>query len=88
MHHREHPEIVRRLKRTEGHLRKVIGMLEERRDCLAIAQQLLAVEKAVTNAKRTLLKDHIDHCLEHALVDGPKEARKTVVEFREITRYL
>ena len=87
-HHPAHPEIVKRLKRAEGHLRSIIVMLEQERDCLEIAQQLLAVEKSVVNAKRTLVKDHIDHCLEHALTDGPKGVKAAVNEFREIAKYL
>ena len=35
------------MKRAEGHLRRVIGMIEEERTCHDIAQQLHAVEKAI-----------------------------------------
>lgn len=61
--HATHPGIVTRLKRADGHLRHVITMIEEGRPCTDIAVQLQAVEKAVTAAKRTLIHDHIDHCL-------------------------
>ena len=64
--HKTHPDIVKRLKRAEGHLRSIVAMIEEGRPCLDIAQQLHAVEKAVAQAKKTLVHDHIDHCLEHA----------------------
>ena len=67
--HKSHPDIVKRLKRVEGHLRSIIAMMEEGRPCLDIAQQLHAVEKAVTQAKKTLVHDHIDHCLEN----GPQK---------------
>lgn len=63
LRHATHPGIVKRLKRADGHLRHVIGMIEEGRPCAEIAVQLQAVEKAVTAAKRTLIHDHIDHCL-------------------------
>ena len=63
--HASHPDLVRRLKRADGHLRHVIGMIEANRPCAEIAVQLQAVEKAVTAAKRTLIQDHIDHCLGH-----------------------
>jgi len=42
--HTSHPDIIKRLKRAEGHLKSIITMLEERRGCLDIAQQLQAVE--------------------------------------------
>lgn len=86
--HATHPEIIKRLNRAKGHLASIIIMLEEGRGCLDIAQQLQAVEKAVTNAKKALVHDHIDHCLEHAVKDQPSNAEKTIREFKEITKYL
>ena len=61
--HASHPDLVKRLKRAEGHLRHVIGMIESGQPCLDIARQMAAVESAVTAAKRVLIHDHIDHCL-------------------------
>ncbi|KAE8235195.1 MULTISPECIES: metal-sensing transcriptional repressor [Gammaproteobacteria] len=63
--HSSHPDLVKRLKRAEGHLRHVIGMIDAGEPCLDIARQLAAVESAVTAAKRALIHDHIDHCLDH-----------------------
>ena len=82
--HQSHPEIVTRLKRAEGHLR----MIENGRTCLDIAQQLHAVEKAVANAKRTLIHDHIDHCLKQTVGPMSRGARGPLEEFKEITKYL
>ena len=61
--HASHPAIATRLKRAEGHLRRVIVMIEEGRPCVDLATQLHAVERAVAEAKRALIHDHIDHCL-------------------------
>ena len=72
--HASHPAIVKRLKRAEGHLRSVVAMIEGGRPCLDIAQQLHAVEKAVAQAKRTLIHDHLDHCLDETV--GPAVAGK------------
>lgn len=85
--HITHPEIIKRLRRAEGHLKSVVTMLEEGRNCLEIAQQLQAVESAITNAKRTLIHDHIDHCLEQSLSDRTS-VRKAIGEFKDITKYL
>jgi len=63
-------------------------MLEEGRGCLDIAQQLQAVESAVGSAKRTLVHDHIDHCLELAVRRGERSADETIREFKAITKYL
>ncbi len=48
--HASHPEIIKCLKRAEGHLRAIIRMFEEGKGCLDLAQQLHAVESAVSNA--------------------------------------
>jgi DNA-binding FrmR family transcriptional regulator len=86
--HKSHPDIVNRLKRVEGHLRSIINMIEEGRTCLDIAQQLHAVENAVTQAKRTLVHDHIDHCLESGAKNNNREGRKSLEEFKQISKYL
>lgn len=61
--HATHPAIIPRLKRAEGHLRHVMTMLQSGAPCSDIATQLHAVERAVSAAKRTLIHDHIGHCL-------------------------
>ena len=86
--HESHPEIVKRLKRAEGHLRRVIGMFDDGRSCLDLAQQLHAVEKAISEAKKALIHDHIDHCLEQAAGPVARQARGPIDEFKEITKYL
>ena len=86
--HKSHPEIVNRLKRAEGPLRKTIAMIEGGRTCLDLAQQLHAIEKAVAAAKKALIHDHIDHCLAHAAEGDPAEARQAMAEFKDITKYL
>jgi DNA-binding FrmR family transcriptional regulator len=85
--HTSHGDIVKRLKRAEGHLRKISAMIEEERPCVDVAQQLAAVEAAVRQAKQVFIRDHIDHCLDGVLRDGP-EAKAVLAEFKEISRYL
>ena len=86
--HKSHPDIIRRLQRAEGHLRSTITMVEQGRPCLDIAQQLHAVEKAVAQAKKTLVHDHIDHCLENAVRTNAGDGRKSLEEFKVISKYL
>ncbi len=86
--HATHPEIVKRLKRAEGHLRSIVEMIEGGRPCLDIAQQLHAVEKAVCQAKKTLIHDHIDLCLEDAVGPAPHGQRDAIDGFKAITKYL
>jgi DNA-binding FrmR family transcriptional regulator len=86
--HKTHPAIVKRLKRAEGHLRSITAMVEAGRPCLDVAQQLHAVEKAIAQAKKTLIQDHIDHCLEQATEGTGRQKKTSIEEFKEITRYL
>jgi hypothetical protein NreA len=79
--HASHPELVKRLKRAEGHLRHVVGMIETGKPCLDIARQLSAVESAVTAAKRALIHDHIDHCLDH-------DAASVLTEMKALAKLL
>ncbi|MDD2357702.1 MAG: metal-sensing transcriptional repressor [Thiovulaceae bacterium] len=86
--HESHPDIVKRLKRVEGHIKSVIKMFEEEKGCLDIAQQLHAIEKAISSAKKTLVHDHIDHCLNHAMSDNKIDSSAALKEFKDITKYL
>ncbi len=86
--HRTHPQIVKRLKRADGHLRGVVEMLDAGRPCLDIAQQLHAVEKAIAQAKKALIHDHLDHCLEEVVGPIARDRRRSIDEFKEIAKYL
>lgn len=86
--HASHPDIIKRLKRAAGHLKSTIQMLEDEKACLDIVQQMHAVEKAITNAKRTLIHDHLDHYLENVIRADHDESEHSLSEFKEITKYL
>ena len=81
--HESHDAIKMRLKRASGHLKKVISMIEENEKCIDISQQLHAVVKALIEAKKNIIHDHIEHCLD---VEAPATA--DLKEFKEITKYL
>lgn len=85
--HTSHPRIVLRLKRAEGHLRSVIAMIEQGRSCVELAQQLHAVEAALGGAKRELIHDHIQNCLE-APSGEADAAATTIQELKALTKYL
>jgi DNA-binding FrmR family transcriptional regulator len=87
MLHTSHPAIIKRLKRAHGHLASVISMMEEGRPCVDLAQQLFAVESAITNAKRELIQDHIEHCLVDE-VGHSHDPGSTVSEFKQLAKYL
>ncbi len=82
------PEVVKRLRRADGHLQAIIGMIEDKRPCLDIAQQLHAVEKALSAAKKLLIHDHLDNCLEQVVQPASRTGRTPIDDFREITKFL
>jgi DNA-binding FrmR family transcriptional regulator len=87
--HTQHPRILLRLKRAQGHLRSVMAMIEEGRSCLDIAQQLHAVEAAMGSAKRELIHDHIENCLDAPAGDGADAGvTATLAELKALTKYL
>lgn len=84
MKHASHPDIIKRLKRAHGHLASILTMFEEGRPCVDLAQQLQAVESAITKAKRELIHDHIEHCLDHEKADQKHALR----ELKQLAKYL
>jgi DNA-binding FrmR family transcriptional regulator len=88
MPHRSHPDIVKRLRRADGHLHTIIDMMEKGRPCLQIAQQLQAVESAIESAKKALIHDHVGHCLDRSLKAPGSTGRAAMREFKLIAKYL
>lgn len=86
--HASHPQVLNRLKRADGHLHNVLNMLTEGRPCLEVVQQLHAVEKAINAAKKALIHDHLDHCLDAVTAELPRGGRARIEEFKDITKYL
>jgi DNA-binding FrmR family transcriptional regulator len=83
--HETHDDICLRLKRAKGHLETVLRMIEEEKDCLDVARQMHAVSKAIEEAKRIFIHDHIDHCLD---ADALSDKNMSLKDFKEITKYL
>jgi DNA-binding FrmR family transcriptional regulator len=79
-----HAAIAKRLKRANGHLETIIEMVEQGRPCAEIAQQLSAVEGAIENAKKALIRDHIGRGLKAAGVKG----QALLKDFALVARYL
>lgn len=66
-HHENTKAIVNRLSRAIGHLEAVRKMVEDDRDCSEVLIQLAAVRSAINNTGKLILKDHINHCVVHAV---------------------
>ena len=76
-HHHSHQEtkaVLNRLSRAQGHLDAVRRMVERGEDCAEVLVQLSAVISALNGTGRAILKDHISHCIVHAVEDHDEEA--------------
>ena len=88
MKHASHPEIVRRLKQAHGQIAAILKMFDEGRSCLELAQQMQAVESVVHSAKRSLIQDHMEHCLGDAAARDEISAKEALREFKTLSNYL
>ena len=66
--------ITNRLAKAIGHLEAVKGMVENSRDCSEVLVQLAAVKSALNNTGKLILKEHIRHCIVHAIENGDHQA--------------
>lgn len=80
-HHHEHHHdpkhikaISNRLSKAIGHLESVKQMVEDDRDCTEVLIQLAAVRSALGNCGKEILKEHISHCIVHAVQEGDETA--------------
>lgn len=88
MSHGKNPDLLNRLKRAQGHLATIIKMIEDERDGLETAQQLLAVINALDKAKTLLVTDHIEHHLEDVVGPLSREAREKLGRLTDLAKYL
>ncbi len=75
LHSHAHTQDVKnRLSRAIGHLESVKKMVEDGRDCSEVLVQLAAVRAALSSVSRIILKDHIEHCIVHAVEENDMDA--------------
>ena len=79
------PKLLNRLKRIEGQVRGIVRMIEEDRYCIDVLTQVRAVRAALSRVETEMLKDHLDHCIESAIVRGDQaEQRQKAAELIEL----
>ena len=79
------PKLLNRLSRVEGQVRGIVRMVEDDRYCIDILTQLQAVRAALSRVETEMLKDHLGHCIEGAIVSGDKdEQRRKASEIIEL----
>jgi len=76
---------LKRLGRIEGQIRGLAGMVESDRYCIDVVTQIAAARAALKRVEELVLKDHVAHCVEHAIASGDqKEQRRKVAELMEV----
>jgi CsoR family transcriptional regulator, copper-sensing transcriptional repressor len=76
---------LKRLGRIEGQIRGLAGMVEVDRYCIDVVTQIAAARAALKRVEELVLKDHVSHCVEHAIASGDqKEQRRKVAELMEV----
>ena len=77
--------VGKRLGRIEGQVRGLSKMVEEERYCIDIVTQIAAVRAALRRVEEEVLKDHVAHCVEHAIASGDKaDQREKIAELMAV----
>ena len=73
-------EAVRRLRRIEGQVRGLQRMVEDERYCADVLMQIASVQQALSGAGRLLMRNHLEHCITHALRSGDPGAAESAYD--------
>jgi CsoR family transcriptional regulator, copper-sensing transcriptional repressor len=66
-------------------VRGLARMIEDDRYCIDIVAQIAAVRVALRRVEEEILRDHIGHCVEHAIVSGDAgEQRRKIAELMDV----
>ncbi len=76
---------VKRLNRIEGQVRGLARMVEDDRYCIDVITQVSAVRAALKRVEEEVLRDHVAHCVEHAIAAGDRaEQRQKISELMRV----
>ncbi len=77
--------VLKRLSRIEGQVRGLAGMVSDDRYCIDVVTQISAVRAALRRAEEEILRDHVAHCVEHAIASGDQDdQRRKVAEIMDV----
>jgi CsoR family transcriptional regulator, copper-sensing transcriptional repressor len=71
---------LRRLSRIEGQIRGIQRMVEEDRYCADILTQISSAQQALRAVARALMRNHLAHCVTHAIRTGSEEKRHAIYD--------
>ena len=76
---------LKRLSRIEGQVRGLARMVEDDRYCIDIVTQIGAVRAALRRVEEEILREHVAHCVQHAISSGDKaDQRRKVAELMDV----
>lgn len=85
MHTDAKASVLKRLRRIEGQVRGLARMVDDDRYCIDVVTQISAVRAALRRAEEEVLRDHVAHCVEHAIVSGDKhDQREKIAELMDV----
>jgi DNA-binding FrmR family transcriptional regulator len=76
MHRDNKPDLLARLNRIEGQVRGITRMIEEGRYCIDVLTQINAARAALAKVESEMLKTHLNHCIEGAIVSGDADDQR------------
>jgi DNA-binding FrmR family transcriptional regulator len=80
-------DLINRLSRVEGHLKKVRQMVKDDAYCIDIINQSLAVQSALRSIDELVLKNHLETCVRGAMISN-KGVEKKIEEFITTLKYM
>ena len=76
---------LKRLSRIGGQVRGLARMVEDERYCIDIVTQIGAVRAALRRVEEEILREHVAHCVQHAISSGDKaDQRRKVAELMDV----
>ncbi len=75
---------LKRLKRLEGQVRGLQQMVEEDRYCVDILTQIAAAIEGLRAVGREVTRNHVQHCVQHALTHEPEKAGAILDELIDV----
>lgn len=81
-----HHDELTRLRRIEGQVRGIQGMIEDDRYCIDILTQIRSVLRALEKVSDSVLERHLHHCVADALASG--DPKKKDEKLREVITVL
>lgn len=71
----EKKQALRSLKTAKGQIEGIIKMIEDDRYCMDISNQISASGALLKRSQLLILKQHINHCVQEACLEGKGEAK-------------